>query len=350
MALTFISDLIPYESYLRTGYIESLDYNVNILNAGSAGTLKLESELTTGFKKNEAFFNDFGAISRRDVTADTDQTSHKIERAEHTAFKTFWKFEPVEWQWTAFKTADNMSNEEVMYLVGKKLAEKKVEFTVNQAITIACAAIGSIAALNVDSSAKNISVMDILKAKQRFGDQAYKLKALVMHSATFYTMVGDQMVNQKGTIGEGLMLYGGAPATAGLPVIVTDNPELIVSGTGASTVYRTLALTDSAVILKDNGNTQYAMNTVTGKENLKNIFQGEGDMWNYVKGYQLKSTVGNNPDDTALSNTSNWEKWVASNKDTAGVVIKALADLDSVQQITYVKQITETTETTETTE
>lgn len=341
MALTFVADLIPYESYLRTGYIESLDYNVNILNAGSVGTIKLESELTTGFKKNEAFFKDFGKISRRDVTADTAQTSHKIERNEHTAFKTFWKFEPVEWTWTAFKTADNMSNEEVMYMVGKKLAEKKVEYTVNQAITIACAAIGSVADMNVDSSSKNISVMDILKAKQRFGDQASKLRALIMHSASFYTMVGDQMLNSKYTLGEGLMMYGGAPATGGMPVIVTDNPELIVSGEGATAVYRTLALTDSAVILKDNGNTQFAMNTVTGQENLKNIFQGEGDMWNYVKGYQLKSTIGNNPSDTELANTASWEKWVKSNKDTAGVVIKAKADLDSVQQITYVKQITD---------
>jgi hypothetical protein len=247
----------------------------------------------------------------------------------------------VEWQWTAFKTADNMSNEEVMMLVGKKLAEKKVEFTVNQAITVACAAIGSVADLTVDSKTKNISVMDILKAKQRFGDQAYKIKALVMHSASYYTMIGDQMVNSKYTLGEGLMMYGGAPATGGLPVVVTDNPELIVSGEGATAVYRTLALTDSAVTLKDNGNTQFAMSTVTGKENLKNIFQGEGDMWNYVKGYQLKSTVGQNPDDTALSNSTNWEQWAASKKDTAGVVIKAMADLDKVQQITYVKNITE---------
>ena len=285
MALTFIADLLPYESYLRTGYIESIDFNVNILNAGSAGTIKLESELTTGFKKNEAFFKDFGKISRRDVTVDTDQTSHKIERNEHTAFKTFWKFEPVEWSWTAFKTADNMSNEEVMLLVGKKLAEKKVEFTVNQAITIACAAIGSVADLNVDSATKNISVMDILKAKQRFGDQASKIKALVMHSATYFALAGDQMLNNKYTELGDLLLYGGAPATGGLPVIVTDNPELIVSGEGATAVYRTLALTDSAVTLKDNGSTQFAMNTVTGKENLKNIFQGEGDMWNYVKGY-----------------------------------------------------------------
>jgi hypothetical protein len=341
MALTFVADLLPYESYLRTGYIEGIDFTINILNAGSAGTIKLESELTTGFKKNEAFFKDFGKISRRDVTSDADQTAHKIERNEYTAFKTFWKFEPVQWSWTAFKTADNMSNEEVMYLVGKKLAEKKIEYTVNQAITIACAAIGSVASLNVDSSAKNISVMDILKAKQRFGDQAAKIKALVMHSSTYFTMVGDQMLNSKYTLGEGLAMYGGAPATAGLPVVVTDNPELIVSGEGANAIYRTLALTDSAVTLKDNGNTQFAMNTLTGKENIQTIFQGEGDMWNYVKGYQLKSTVGNNPDDTALSNSANWEQWTASKKDTAGVVIKALADLDKVQQVTYVKQITE---------
>lgn len=125
MALTFLSDLLPYDQYLRTGYIEQLTYAVNILNAASGGTIRLESENTTGTKKHEAFFRDFGTMERRDITTDSAQVAEKIERAEHTAFKTFWKFKPVAWQWTAFKTSDNMTNDEVMFMVGRKLAERK---------------------------------------------------------------------------------------------------------------------------------------------------------------------------------------------------------------------------------
>lgn len=337
MALTFLSDLLPYEQYLRTGYIEQLTYAVNILNSASAGTIKLESENTTGTKKHEAFFKDFGTIERRDITVDSTQDIEKITRAEHTAFKTFWKFKPVAWQWTAFKTSDNMSNEEVMYLVGRKLAEKKVEFTVKQAITICAAAISSQTDCVIDATASNFNIGTEIDALSKFGDAAGRLKALVMHSAVFFTLMKDQVLNTKYTLGEGLMMYGGSPATMNKPVVVTDNPELTYDSSG--TKYRTLFLTEDAVTLRDNGNTQYAMQTQVGNENLASIFQGEGDMWNYVKGYQLKSSVGTNPPMSDLSNKSNWEMWVNTTKLTAGILINSKADISEVSQVMNVRVI-----------
>lgn len=338
MALTFLSDLVPYDGYLRSGYIEKLTYSVNILNAASAGTIRLESENTTGTKKHEAYFKDFLEIERRDITVDTAQTASKIERAEHTAFKTFWKAKPAAWQWSAFKTSDNMSNEEVMLIVGQKLAEKKIAYTVKLALTITAAAIGSQAALVVNSEANNFTVNTEIEAMAKFGDAAERLKALVMHSAVFFTLVKDQVLNTKYNIGEGLMLYGGSPATMGKPVIVTDNPALTYTS-GEATLYKTLFLTDGAVTLRDNGNTQYAMDTVLGNENISQIFQGEGDMWNYVKGYQLKSTVGTNPTEEDLATTSNWERWVNTDKLTAGVLIKSKAALSDVSQVMNVRVI-----------
>lgn len=320
--LTFLSDLLPYDSYLRAGYIEGLDYYVNILNSASNGTIRYGSELTAGLKKTTAYFKDFGTIGRRDITSDAVQETEKIQRAEHTAFKTFWKLKPVAWQWTAFKTSDNMTVEEVMLMVGKKFAEKKLEYTVRRAISILAAAVKSNTDMVVESE-NNLTVAEILLAKAKFGDAAGRLKALVMHSAAYYTLIAGQMKGEVQNIGENLMLYGGSPATMGVPVIVTDNPELV----GAEGVYDTLYLTDSAVTLNDNGSTTFLADTIAGHENIKSIMQGEGDMWNYVKGYQLKSTAGTNPTEEALDNPSNWEKWEKSNKDTAGVVISTKADV-----------------------
>lgn len=324
MALTFLGDLKPYDSFLRSGYIEGIDYNVDILNSASAGTIQYGSEFTTGTKKNTAYFKDFGTITRRDITSDDVQTPEKIERAEHTAFKTFWKFIPVEWQWTAFKTADNMSVEEVMYMVGRKLAEKKIEYTVRRAISTVVAAIKSNTNMTVTNTG-NITVGDVLLAKAKFGDAAGKLKALVMHSAAYYTMVAGQMSKDMTTIGQNLMLFGGSPATMGIPAIVTDNPELV----GDEGNYNTLFLTDAAVTLNDNGGTQFIATPVAGHENIKHLMQGEGDMWNYIKGYQLKATAGTNPTEEALDNPTNWEKWEKSDKNTAGVVITSKADIAS---------------------
>ena len=78
MALTVLSDLLPYEQYFRTGYIEGVNHMIDLFNGGSTGTILLESESATGTKKNTAFFKDFGTISRRDITVDSAQTSHKI--------------------------------------------------------------------------------------------------------------------------------------------------------------------------------------------------------------------------------------------------------------------------------
>jgi hypothetical protein len=324
MALTFTADLLPYDNFLRAGYIEGTDYYVNILNSASRGAIRYSSELTAGLKKNTSYFKDFGTVTRRDITSDDVQTPEKIEKAEHTAFKTFWKFVPVEWHWTAFKTSDNMTVKEVMLLVGRKLAEKKLEYTVRRAISILAAAIKSNSNM-VITNTNNITVGDVLLAKAKFGDAAGRLKALVMHSAAYYTLVAGQMSKDFSAIGENLMLFGGSPATMGIPVVVSDNPELV----GADGKYDTLFLTDSAVTVKDNGDTTFGAQNVLGHENIKSIMQGEGDMWNYIKGYQLKATAGTNPSEEALDTPSNWEKWEKSDKNTAGVVITAGADIQA---------------------
>jgi hypothetical protein len=82
-------------------------------------------------------------------------------------------------------------------------------------------------------------------------------------------------------------------------------------------------------VLNDNGETTFGAQTILGHENIKSLMQGEGDMWNTIKGYQTKATVGNNPTEADLDNPANWEKWEASDKNTAGVVISAKADIET---------------------
>ena len=342
MALTLLNDLVPYELYFRTGYMEGLDYFVNIFGANSNNTIRLESENSTGLKKNMAIWKSFGNITRRDITVDTAQDSHKIERAEHTAFKTFWKFKPVEFQLSAFKTSDNMTPEQVMFMIGNELAKNKLVYSVSRAIAIVSTAIASQGeALTKDYAAegKNFTVSRCVDATALFGDQANALKAMVMHSAVFFSMVKDQMVNYQFNGGSNLMLYGGSPATYGKPVVITDNPALMYKDDAQNQCYKTLFLSEGAVTLADNGNTTAAAQTVVGNENIKQLFQAEGDMFNYVKGYQLKSTVGSNPTDADLSTPANWEKWVTSNKNTAGVLIKSFGNLDVARDTLNVRVV-----------
>ncbi|NCA78112.1 MAG: hypothetical protein EOM90_17440, partial [Alphaproteobacteria bacterium] len=120
MAVTLLGDLNAYDQYIRSGYMEGLTYFINIFNSGSLGTIMLESENTTGTLKHTSYWNDFLTMARRDVTVNTAQTSEKMTKNEHTAFKTFWKSIPQEFTWTAFKTAENETKETVMFRLGRK--------------------------------------------------------------------------------------------------------------------------------------------------------------------------------------------------------------------------------------
>lgn len=339
MSLTLLGDLLPYDLYFRAGYVEGSDYFMEIFNGGSNGTIRLESENSTGTLKHIAHTKDFGVISDRDITSDSAQSVHKIEKAEHTAFKTFWKFEPVEFQWTAFKTSDNMTKEEVMFLIGRKFAERKLAHNVAKALAIAAAAIGSSASLTIDKATvpANFVSSDILAGQSKFGDASSRLRCLIMHSGVYFPLVKDQALNYKYN-DLGLIVNGGTPATYNLPVVVTDSPQLTYTEEG-TTLYKTLLLADGAVTIKDNGNTQALADDIAGHENIKTIFQAEGDQWNYVLGYQLKAAAGPgaNPSSATLANSANWERWVNSDKLTAGVLIKSAGSLDDVTQITNVK-------------
>ncbi len=116
------------------------------------------------------------------------------------------------------------------------------------------------------------------------------------------------------------------------PVVVTDAPELVyLSADKVTPLYKTLFLSPGAVTIRDNGETKVGLQDKLGYENMKSLFQAEGDMWNYVKGYQLKSTANpaSNPALSVLADSANWEQWVNSVKLTAGVVIKSAADIDA---------------------
>lgn len=345
MAFTVLGDLRHYENYLRLGYVEGITYRMNLFNSQSNGTIIGESEYTAGMQKFNAFFPDFGTIERRDITIDSAQESEKIVRDEFYSFKTFWKMRPQEFQQAAFKTADKMSPEQVYIMIGRKLAEHKLDYLVKQALMITCAALDSTIGKDVstvrdytDGTPENFTVDKIPEAMAIFGDRAGALKALVMHSAVFFPIVKDQMLNFQFDSGSGVAIYGGSPATYGLPVIVTDNPELVYTDSG-STFYKTLLLSERAVRIADNGETTVASDFIMGRENLKNLFQAEGDIWNEVKGYNyIGANRGQNPPVADLVDPDNWKIWTNTVKDTAGVLIKSKGSVtDAGQRVQLVR-------------
>lgn len=349
MALTLLGDLIPYANQFRQGYIDNIVEATNVFNGASRGCIQFRDSDAMGTVNKYAYFKDFGTVTRRDITSTSDQTPEKIERAEHTNFRTYFKLNSIEWMDEAFNTADKMGKEAIMYMVGGQLARKKLRSAITQAINICATAIesgdtsgGGTGATVLDlvtGTPKNFVQTDINKARMKFGENYNRLRIMVMHSSVFFVLAQNQTVNYSYDLGGGVTLYGGIPATLGMPFIVTDQPGLVYTTGGGDTAYKTLLLTEGAVTVGDASPINAGLNTILGKENIMHGYQAEWSMWNNVKGYQLKAAAGTNPSDSALTTVSNWEKWVADLRNTAGVLVKSIADIDQVQQIFNVRYV-----------
>lgn len=346
MALTLLGDLIPYANQFRQGYIDNIVEASNVFNGASRGCIRFQDSDAIGTVNKFAYFKDFGTVSRRDITSTSDQTPEKIERAEHTNFRTYFKLNAIEWMDEAFNTADGMGQDAIMYMVGAQLARKKLRESITQAINICSTAIesgdgaGGETVLDlITGTPKNFLQTDINKARMKFGEHYTRLQLMVMHSSVFFVLTQNQTVNYSYDLGGGVTLYGGIPATMGIPFIVTDQPGLVYTTGSGDTAYKTLLLTDGAVTVGDAGAINAGLNTILGKENILHGYQAEWSMWNNVKGYQLKAAAGTNPTDSALTTVSNWEQWVADKRNTAGVLVKSLADLEQVQQVFNVRYV-----------
>lgn len=355
MAITTTGDLKPFENQIRAGYIDELSRVANIFNAGSMGAIRFRDYDAAGTLTKESYLKDFGTHSRRDPSSTSSQIAEKIERAEHTMFRTFHKFNRVEFIDEAFNTADNKGVDYVYFLIGQRLAKVKLLASIGQAINVGAAAIesggtgagsaGTVLDLTSPTE-KNFTQSQINYARLKWGDRMSELRCMVMHSSAFLVLSQNQLLNEKYDVGAGMVLYGGTPGTLGMPIVVTDNEHLMYTEDD-KIYYKTLILTLDAIVVGDGNNANPGTTgsvhahaaTEGGKENLISGFQAEWSMWNQVKGYQLKSTASpsENPSDAVLANPLSWEKWVAEKRNTAGILVKAPADLDAVKQIVYVK-------------
>jgi hypothetical protein len=126
----------------------------------------------------------------------------------------------------------------------------------------------------------------------------------------------------------------------GMPFIVSDQPSLTYTD-GGNVRYKTLLLTDSAVVVGDAGPIRAALDTVAGYENILHMYQAEWSMWNQVKGFQLKAAANpdSNPSDATLTNPSNWEMWVSDKRNAAGILVKSIADPTAISQVINVKYV-----------
>jgi len=159
----------------------------------------------------------------------------------------------------------------------------------------------------------------LIRGRALFGDAFGRIRGWGMNGAAFHKLVEAQLSVASGNVGD-FAVYEGQAGTLGLPAFVSDAPAFATAGTPGE--YHVLGLVPNAAVLTVSEAPYMATDETILKENILYAFQGEYAFNLELKGYKWDiSNGGANPDASALATGTNWDKVVANDKDTAGIVI-----------------------------
>jgi hypothetical protein len=327
-----LADFKIYNDEFQAGMTEVLMQNSDAFNAASANALRIVPSLHRGNFAKEAFFEEVSSlITRRDVTSTSAGASSKLEQGEFIMPKLNRRYQ-VDQTRDAFKKILAGVNAwgEFSVRLGEQVAKAKMVDYLNTILASLSGAVDGNSDVQFNavtggvSGVTNLSYKNLIKGLSKFGDASQDISAWVMHSAPFHDLLGESVGIATDRVA-GATIYEGTAGTLGRPVIVTDSPSLILSGSGSGSggaVYRTFGLTTNAGVILESESAEDipVFDTVTGLENVVYRIQGEHAYNVRAKGYSYTDS-GANPTDANLIDDTNWAQASSDKKSTAGVVI-----------------------------
>lgn len=317
-----LSDLAVFSEYAYSTMTEMQDQQIGLFNAATRGGLVLQSGNHQGDYSDEAMWAKISGLVRRRNAYGSGTVAEKVlEHLTETSVKVAAGTPPVRIDPGMMKWIQR-SPEEAGVVVGKQMAEDSIADMLNTAVLVYTAAIGQVANVVYDHSATGaMSLIALNKGAAKFGDRAGAIVAWVMHSKSAFDIYGEALTNATR-----LFVFGNVRVIEdgfGRPLVVTDSPNLI-NTTPTPDVYMALGLTPGAVLVSQNGDFTDNVETKNGDENIIRTYQAE---WSYNVGIQGfawdKTNGGKSPTNAALGTATNWDRYATSDKDLAGVLVKA---------------------------
>ncbi len=316
-----LSDLAVFSEYAYSTMTEMQDQQIGLFNGATRGGLVLQSGNHQGDYSDEAMWAKISGLVRRRNAYGSGAVAEKVlEHLTDTSVKVAAGTPPVRIDPGMMKWIQR-SPEEAGVVVGKQMAEDSIADMLNTAVLVYAAAIGQVANVVYDhSSTGTMSLIALNKGAAKFGDRAGAIVAWVMHSKSAFDIYGEALTNATR-----LFVFGNVRVIEdgfGRPLVVTDSPNLITAGTPDT--YAALGLTPGAVLVSQNGDFTDNVETKNGDENIIRTYQAE---WSYNVGIQGfawdKTNGGKSPANAALGTATNWDRYATSDKDLAGVLVKA---------------------------
>lgn len=316
-----LSDLAVFSEYAYSTMTEMQAQQIGLFNAATRGGLVLQSGNHQGDYSDEAMWAKISGLVRRRNAYGSGAVAEKVlEHLTETSVKVAAGTPPVRIDPGMMKWIQR-SPEEAGVVVGRQMAEDSIADMLNTAVMCYTAAVGQVSSVVYDHSATGtMSLIALNKGAAKFGDRAGAIVAWVMHSKSAFDIYGEALTNANR-----LFVFGSVRVIEdgfGRPLVVTDSPNLITAGTPDT--YAALGLTPGAVLVSQNGDFTDNVETKNGDENIIRTYQAE---WSYNVGVQGfawdKTNGGKSPTNAALGTATNWDRYATSDKDLAGVLVKA---------------------------
>lgn len=312
MVMTVNSDLTIYNSEAQTAYLERQQDVLDVFNAASRGAIVLRNEAIVGDFDKSTYYKNTGTIGDRDVNSTADATLAGIGQGERVGVKYAWKYSPIAVTEESFKRrARNLS--EFSQLMGSELADAELAHNIGVAVGSLSAAVSNNSAMSIgtaDLASNGVKVLT--KGLRAFGDRAERVVIWCMSSGVYYDLV-DKAIDDKVFNEDFAVIHGAQPGTLGRPVLVSDK-------FADDTIY---GLQAGAITLTESQAPGVRLWQINDKENLALGFRAEGVVNIDLMGYSYKGSA--NPTMANLKAKSNWIKYAADDKSTAGVVIDTTA-------------------------
>jgi hypothetical protein len=313
-----LTDMSVFNDFMYTTITETIDQQIDAFNQASRGAILLRSARNVGDYMDEAFYNAFSTQSRRrDPNATGAVAAQDLAQSTMTKVKVGgangpFAFDPGQFTWL------QRNPEEAAVVIGEQVAMAIMQDYLNTGVGAARAAIVN-NALAYDGTAGTLTLNSLNKGAALFGDKSADIVAWVVHSKAYHDLIDAGLTNTNRLFEFGTVSI--LQDWIGRPIIVSDVPELLISGTPDE--YQAVGLVSGGIVVEDNGDFFANTETTNGDENINRTWQAEYSYNLGIKGYSWdKVNGGAAPTDVELFTGTNWDKVASYDKETAGVVVR----------------------------
>lgn len=333
-----IADAVVKSPFLHTGTIEGVSQNIDAFNALSNGTIVLRDPVNRpGYVDDKLYFGTFEDFATRHKVASGGTLASadikKVVDVQEREVKLNRKIVVQQDEQFFRKGASGLQGgaDELANMLGNGFAMAALKQQVNDSIRAAVGSIRSqtsnvndVATGAASAGAAAVTPARLNNTLAKLGDQRGRVRCLVMHSESYRQLIGDALSAAVTGISD-FTLREGVPQTFGIPTLVTDAPALtstsFVGSAASASEYAVLALVGNAIELTVTEEYSLTVTQMTGQEIPTYEMFGRWAHNMRIKGLSWKTSSGDNPSDTAISTTTNWEKKATNAKMLAGAVL-----------------------------